>query len=314
MESLVSIIVPVYNRETYIEQCITCLINQSYKNIEIVVVDDGSTDRSGEICESFAAADRRVKVIHQENGGVSRARNVGVLHAQGEHICFVDSDDYVAPNYVKYLYGLLTESGAELACCGFENTSRRDWTVSEDQDEYFVCTGTQACRIMLSGQPGKELLLSSLWGKLYAAETVRQYGFPEGRLFEDTATTYKYLYSCKKIAVGSKKLYAYFKNEDGIISKSYKEKNYDRIVALVERAEFFEEKEEKQLAKSAWKFTLRFLYADSYANDDRCVNEMQEILRSKWLKGYIPFDILVRCSAYLVSPRLYRKIRNSVLG
>lgn len=180
MEKLVSIIVPVYNREAYVEQCINSLINQTYKNIEIIVVDDGSTDRSGEICETFASEDVRVKVVHQENGGVSHARNVGVSHAQGEYISFVDSDDYVTPEYVEYLLGLLETKGAELACCNFENTGDREWTASEEQDECFVCTGTQACEIMLSGQPGKELLLSSLCGKLFAAETVRQYEFPEG--------------------------------------------------------------------------------------------------------------------------------------
>ncbi|MDQ1143763.1 glycosyltransferase involved in cell wall biosynthesis [Bacillus sp. SORGH_AS 510] len=114
-EIKVSVIVPIYNVEKFLSKCIETIINQSYKNLEIILVDDGSPDRSGEICDEYAAKDKRIKVIHQKNSGVSSARNAGINAATGDYVCFADGDDYLMPDYVEYLMDLAVRNDADIS-------------------------------------------------------------------------------------------------------------------------------------------------------------------------------------------------------
>ena len=118
-ESLISIVVPIYNVEDYLNECIYSLINQTYKNIEIILVDDGSTDNSGNIADGLSKIDSRINVYHKNNGGLSDARNFGIEHSKGKYICFVDSDDYVKEDYVESMYTNLVQNKTKISCCGF---------------------------------------------------------------------------------------------------------------------------------------------------------------------------------------------------
>ena len=124
MQALVSVIIPVYNVEKFLDRCVRSVLAQTYNNLEIILVDDGSPDRSGEMCDSLAKEDSRIVVFHKQNGGVSDARNYGTTHAKGEYITFVDSDDYVAPNYVEYLMSLITKYDADTSCCCLSRTMK----------------------------------------------------------------------------------------------------------------------------------------------------------------------------------------------
>ena len=116
---LISVIVPVYNVKQYLRRCVDSILKQTYENIEIVLIDDGSTDESGAICDRYAQKDVRVKVIHKENGGLSDARNKGMQEARGEYFAFVDSDDYIAKDYIAYLFELIVENKAQISLCGY---------------------------------------------------------------------------------------------------------------------------------------------------------------------------------------------------
>ena len=121
MDKLISIIVPVYNVEKYVAECIESIIKQTYQNLEILLIDDGSTDNSGKICDKYAEKDKRIKIIHKENGGVSSARNLGLDLAQGEYIAFIDSDDFVSNKYIESLYSAIEHKDAEIVLSKYSN-------------------------------------------------------------------------------------------------------------------------------------------------------------------------------------------------
>ena len=123
---LITIIVPIYRVEQYLDRCVKSLVNQTYTKIEILLVDDGSPDSCPMLCEEWGKRDTRIKVLHKENGGLSDARNYGIVHAKGEYVSFVDSDDYVSTNYIKYLYGLIEKTGADTSCCILKTVTSGD--------------------------------------------------------------------------------------------------------------------------------------------------------------------------------------------
>lgn len=185
-EEQISIIVPVYNVEQYLEKCVTSLQNQTYKLLQIILVDDGSTDRSGEICDSLAQTDSRIQVIHKENGGSSSARNVGIAHATGEYLGFVDSDDYVEPTMYEELYGAVTEFQVLCAQVGRDEISTKGEKLPD------ICIPPECPQILSAKTVLKELLLHrgdcSFCTKLFHRsifEETKPNWFPEGALNED---------------------------------------------------------------------------------------------------------------------------------
>ena len=148
MDELISLIIPIYRVETYLERCIRSVITQSYQNIEIILVDDGSPDRCGEICDRFAKEDPRVKVYHKVNGGLSDARNYGIARSNGVFISFIDADDYIAPNYVAYLYDILMNYDADITCCCMEKTTNNTsvFGINQSLPKESVLTGKEACQ------------------------------------------------------------------------------------------------------------------------------------------------------------------------
>ena len=148
MNEIVSIIIPIYKVELYLERCIQSVLMQTYHNLEIILVDDGSPDLCGEICEDFAQKDSRVRVYHKQNGGLSDARNYGVEQAHGTYITFIDADDYVAPDYVEYLVGLLVKFDADISCCCMIKTTENAVSYSRNNaiSEIQLLNGKVACR------------------------------------------------------------------------------------------------------------------------------------------------------------------------
>lgn len=214
----VSVIVPIYNVENYIRECIESVINQKYRDLEIILVDDGSPDNCPQICDDYAQKDKRIKVLHKTNGGLSDARNVGIEIATGEYIMFVDSDDYIVENMVEQLIYMLESSGADIASCGYtENISTLDTNFSE---KYNVVSSEEALRFILIDKK----ITTSASMKLFSRYLFEDVRFPVGKIYEDYATIYQVLHKAKKVAYNGDKKYYYRPNPTSITGGSFYKK------------------------------------------------------------------------------------------
>lgn len=204
---LVSIIVPVYNVEKYLPECIESIKNQTYKNIEVFLIDDGSTDSSGTICEKSTQDDKRFKTFHKENGGISDARNYGINKANGSWITFIDSDDYISEEYIEYLLNLVLKNNSKLSVGAHTITfesGKKIYKGFGENSEKSLSQKEALTHILLDD--GLDL---SSWTKLYSIDLFKEIRFPKGLLFEDTATTYQLFFLCDKIICGGKSIYNY---------------------------------------------------------------------------------------------------------
>lgn len=266
---LISIIIPVYNVEKYLVRCMESVLNQTYANLEIVLVDDGSPDNCGDICDRYAKIDSRIKVYHKLNGGLSDARNYGVERANGTYITFIDSDDYIASNYIEYLYQLIQKYNSDISVCCMVETkdNHAKYGVNAALPDEQLLAGVQASMALLRDL---YMVLVTAWGKLYRSDIVKKYSFPVGKKHEDEATTFKYYYEARTVAVGNHCLYAYFQNPKSITHTIGKKLNTDALWALEHRAKFYEERSENNLAALAWHKLFYFCATDSKENDCRC--------------------------------------------
>lgn len=219
-QPLISVIIPIYNVERYLERCLNSVISQDYHNLEIILVDDGATDDSGKIAENFAAKDNRIMVIHQENGGLSDARNSGLAKAHGEYVTFIDSDDYVTKDYVSYMFGLLanTDFKASMAMCSlmnvFSSTGRKE---NCGNGEEIVLTGKECIEKMCY----HDLVDTCAYAKLVKKEFYDNVKFPEGKLFEDIGTTYKLFLQASQVACGFLPKYFYVIRSGSIVTSGF---------------------------------------------------------------------------------------------
>ena len=244
---LIAVIVPVYNVAPYLERCVTSIREQTYTNLEIILVDDGSTDESGAMCDAYARADSRIKVIHQTNGGLSAARNTGLAHATAPYVTFVDSDDYVAKDYVSVLYQTLKDAAAPMAVCGINTVELNGDITTDTQGENFVATTREALLILLRGNGVIKIMT---FAKLFRRDLFAQVEFPVGHLHEDMATTYHLIAQCDKVAVNAVPLYYYCLRTDSLTAGNTRylahvdQHNFhDAMVAFV-RAEYPADRDE----------------------------------------------------------------------
>lgn len=302
MNDLISVVVPIYEVEPYLLRCVQSIIDQTYRNLEIILVDDGSPDNCGKICDELAGKDARIIACHKENGGLSDARNFGTERATGNYITFIDSDDYVAVDYIEYLYSLLVENNADISCCPMSKTDGDIATYERNKSmpDVQLLTGKEACRQLFNRK--LYLTLVTAWGKLYKSEIAKQYPFPKGRVHEDEATTCKYYYVSKKVVVGNRCLYAYFQNPNGITKASPDILKPDAVWALAHRARFFEACNEYDVAKKAWGVYLSFCVNDSLKHRDRSDIYLKEFPRGKILDR----KTLIRYRVYRLSKPLYK--------
>lgn len=235
MESpLISIIVPVYNVEKYLEKCLNSILEQTYKNFEVIVVDDGSPDSCYEICEQYAKKDARIKAFHKKNGGLADARNYGLERSSGKYITFIDSDDFVKEDYLEYLLCLLEKHKADISMCG----NFRYWEDKEVKGskkvEIKVFSSLEAVENLLY----QKNIENSAWGKLYKRELFKNIQYPTGKLYEDLGTTYKVIFNAKRVVWSSSQKYFYLQRESSIMSRKFSYKNMDRIYMSEEILQF----------------------------------------------------------------------------
>ena len=232
----ISIVVPIYNVEKFLNKCISSIVLQSYSNLEIILVNDGSTDSSGEICEYWAEQDNRIKVIHKKNGGLSEARNAGIEVAAGEYLCFIDSDDFICSTYIQYLYDLITDKNADLSVCQLFEVDETDNVINRTHKSLkkeLVLECNEECM--------REFLISSeigtvAWRKLYRTNLFKpDIRYPEGKYHEDVWTTYKYIAKCNKIVIGNQQLYAYRIRNGSIMNSMFTPNHLDGVRGSVQR-------------------------------------------------------------------------------
>ena len=249
MDELVTVVVPVYNMCAYINRCVESIVGQTYKLLQIILVDDGSTDGSGGICDDYSAMDSRVEVIHQANGGLSAARNAGLDRVRGDWVAFVDADDYVSEYYIEDMYQA-TQAGCDMAICRHERVPEGSDGASPFRRASDIrhMTGYEACIRRF----GREIyLFNSAWGKLYRARLWKDLRFPAGKLCEDLFVSHSLIYRSAQIAVTDAVLYAYVQTGDSIMRSGFSARHLDVLDAWQEGVRFFSEIGETELADIA---------------------------------------------------------------
>lgn len=240
MKEKVSVIVPIYDVEKYIDRCITSIINQTYVNLEIILVDDGSPDRCPEICDDWARRDDRIQVIHKENGGLSSARNAGIDASTGEYITFVDSDDVINLRMISFLHEVMKKSNADISLTSM-NPFNTIPIFDSENDEVIIGTSDEILYEIIYKKPNWEAC-----GKLYKKSIFNSgLRFPENRLYEDLYLTPRIFKKAKKVACCNNGLYAYFQREDSIMGKTKKKISLDLIEVIEENILFIKENYEK---------------------------------------------------------------------
>lgn len=252
---MISVIVPVYNVEQYLDECVKSILSQTYKDFELILVDDGSTDRSGVMCDEYAEKDDRIKVIHKKNGGLSDARNSGTRVAIGETITYIDSDDAVSKRHLEYLYKMMVENDADISVTGmkvFYKNVRQ--CVSDDLGKVVVLSRVEALEHMFY----QNLLDTSACAILLRSDIAKNEDnlFPIGKYHEDDFTTYKYYNMANKIVVSRTPTY-YYRQRSGSITHIWGIANMDELDAADNLVRFCEE---------SYPFLVRAAHSKKFSN------------------------------------------------
>ena len=223
---LVSVILPIYNVEKYLNRCLDSVVKQTYRNLEIILVDDGSTDNSGAISERYAETDERITVYHKKNGGLSSARNYGIDRCNGEYITFIDSDDYVENDYVSYLFELLNNQTYKLSICSIYNDFEESGRIVDNGDHTKrILSAKEAIEMMCY----HDLVDTCAYAKMYHRNLFSDVRYPEGKLFEDIGTTYLLLDQNEAISCGFESKYHYVIRSNSIVTGQYNPRKLDLL-------------------------------------------------------------------------------------
>lgn len=232
-----SIIVPVYKVEQYINKCIDSILNQTFTDFELILVDDGSTDNCGKICDKYAKKDERVRVIHKENSGLSDARNTGIEVATGEIIGFIDSDDWIEPCMYAEMLNYMEENNLDIVCADTNQVKEGKVKFKPRYSKNKIWSRNEAICEILNGT-----LDNAAWNKIYKRNVIGDVRYPKGRIYEDVATTYKFIYNSQKVGYISKAYYNYLKRKGSIVASGFNSKSrYDCFLGYRERLNFAKE-------------------------------------------------------------------------
>lgn len=227
---LISVIVPVYNVERYLEKCVNSIVNQTYKNLEIILVNDGATDSSGDLCDKLAMIDNRIKVYHKENGGLSDARNYGVERATGEYVGFVDSDDYIDAEMYEKLYEAIKKENVDVAECSLKVIYPGKIELFTDEKYYKVLGKTEYLEEYLTIKK----IFGSVWTKLIKSDVAKKLVFPKGKLYEDTYYAYDLINIANTFVLIDSPSYNYLMRENSITNSKFNPRIFD-LIEIVEK-------------------------------------------------------------------------------
>lgn len=243
---LISVIIPVYNVSEYIDRCLKSVVSQTYHNIEIILVDDGARDDSGKKCDDWGIRDKRISVIHKENGGLSSARNAGLKIVQGQYIMFVDSDDVISSNIIERLYSCCNKYNADLAICDVVHIFSSTETEFSTGNKIIEYTPENAILEIWY----QSSFLPSAWGKLYKKKLFENRGFTQGLVFEDIDIMHEVFWDAEKVVYCDDKLYGYVHRDDSITTKKFSRKDLD-ILNVTKKILLFSEDKTDDLKEAA---------------------------------------------------------------
>ena len=317
-QPLVSIIVPIYNAEKYLDRCMKSLLNQTYHNTEIVLVDDGSSDHSAEVCRKYTDQYEKVRFFQKSNGGAASARNFGIDHARGEYLAFVDADDYVQDIFIEKLLNLCLTYNSEIAMCDFVWVHTDECNFEQLVENKIQKVNTPM-EMMYRCCNKNKIIETIIPNKLYKKSLFDDLRYPEGMTYEDLAMTHQILYKATSIAECNNKMYAYFMSDNSVTRKKYNIHNFrSENKAQDERIVFFRDIGEKQLFQKA----VLSVQRNRVANFCKCYRELPEYKKerdqlrqkfnkdSKYLKDYknINWQDRVLFFMFKISPVFCAKI------
>jgi glycosyltransferase involved in cell wall biosynthesis len=286
---VLSIIVPIYKVESYLRKCIDSILTQTFTDFELILIDDGSPDNCPQICEEYKILDKRVILVHKENGGLSEARNYGLNIARGDYLGFVDSDDYIASTMYEVMINAIKETGSDMVFCDNLRVSSDGITTQSWGGEAKCYSHEEAMYALLTDK-----INSQAWNKLYKRDLFKEIRYPKGRIYEDIATTYKYVHRCHKIAYIKTPLYYYTLRGDSICFTRNADRDYHIFLGFKERYEFAKE-EYPQFVDECLKLMVEHGLLSCYhailSSDDRrfeairndLIKQKKEILKSRTL-------------------------------
>lgn len=324
MNPEISIIVPIYKVEPYIRKCVDSILAQTFTDFELILVDDGSPDSCGEICDNYAKADPRITVIHKENGGLSSARNAGIKIAKGKYIGFVDSDDYINEKMYEVLYNNAVLHSSDLVVCDFlkVNVTHGTKQYGDMEPELQHFTNIQALNQLYQSNDGaldpmgrdcEKWILT--WNKLYKRCLFEDLKFKEDRIYEDEFIAHRILYKSSKIISVSGELYYYVQRPNSIVNSPFTTKKFDKVYARKERADFFREIKQYELHDKAMKsymevFFWNYLVAKSGLTDvKKELKDLKKTLNKSILfmmkNPHISSKQKIAIAIFIVNPFIY---------
>lgn len=265
-EDLISVIIPIYNVEKFLKYSLESVINQTYKNLEIILINDGSTDASKEICKEYEQKDKRIKLINQDNKGISAARNIGLKVASGEYIGFLDADDVISAQFFECLYKLIKQTAADIAECAFIRISEKDLfdgkTIFDNIDNLnYITTNSFGALNRINNEEtyiiGKSIVV---WNKLYKKDLFNEIQFPVGKRYEDDFTTYKLFNKINKLVSTEKRLYNYVQRQGSIMNSEFSITRLEAIEVFENYEKFFQDYKDKYLYVKCLVRYVRMLY------------------------------------------------------
>ena len=314
MGEKISVIVPVYNVEQYLERCVDSIINQTYTNLEIILVNDGSTDNSGKLCDELAKKDERIRVIHKENGGLSDARNRGIDEAESDLVGFIDSDDYIDSDMYEVLLKNLNNTDADLSMCALYDVYNNTPEAQVTNKETWELSSEQAIKMVMEAK----ILSVTAVNKLYRKSLFTDLKFEVGKIAEDAFIMIKLLDKCEKIVATNEKKYYYVHRENSITTQKFSTKFLNVIEAYEQNSNIILEKypKLKDVAQTrmnwAYFYVLDRLLLDDNYNDKELENKLISYLKN-YRKDILNDPLFTKGRkigfiALLLSRNLYRKL------
>lgn len=305
---MISVIIPVFNIEQYLEKCIESIVNQTYRNLQIILVDDGSTDKSGDICDIYAQKDSRIKVIHKKNGGLSDARNDGLEKAEGDLVSFIDGDDWIHPQMYEIMTGAIEKTSSDMAVCQYQQTDEKSFLRSIDICglSYTTVSGTQAMTDMSNIYP-------MAWNKLYRREIFDNLRYPVGKLHEDEFVIHKIFRKANKIAITNESLYFYALRDGSITSGINIKRIEDSFQAYTERVDFCREERWEVVIPAVVNqycdFCLRTYYDLQKKGIDSKEYDIEKLWKSEnvMISQFPNMKLEEKYRRFAVSPKEYEK-------
>lgn len=257
----ISVIVPVYNVEKYLDKCISSILKQTFTDFELILVDDGSKDNSGRICDGYKDRDSRIKVIHQDNLGLSAARNIGIDTSEGKYVTFIDSDDFIHPNMLEILYNNISENKADISIGDYHLVYEgKEISKEFGNNNITLYTNIEGVKKVVEKNEASMIIACS---KLYKRNLFSNIRYPAGKYHEDEFVTYKLLYKSTKIVTTDAKLYYYLQRSNSITGSTYSIKRLEKLEALEEAIKFFKNENNKVLtclAEFRYLFNIQIAY------------------------------------------------------